>query len=122
MTFKKGIDMKITADGDGLYEVHPVHELEELDENGRPYLEACDDDFVRECKLPHFWSVYEHQKHGGIECIADVPTEEYANAILEALDERAPERMVWIFPPTQPALSLENILTVVIKVVLRRLG
>ena len=46
-------------------EVHPV-----IDENG-----ICS---ICEAGEESFWSVYLHQIEGGVECIADLPTEELA--------------------------------------------
>ena len=55
-------------------EVHPVH----MDEQNN-----CD---VCEEGQETFWSVYLHQKEGGVNCIADLPTKEMAYKLASLIE------------------------------------
>lgn len=55
------------------FEVHPVAEYTGKD--GQTYCEVCEESEA------HFWSVYGHLPEGGIECLADYRTREFAEEI-----------------------------------------
>lgn len=57
-------------------EVSPVRKYEEDDTT---YCEVCKPDEA------DFWSVYLHRVSGGVECVADLPTEIEANALGDLL-------------------------------------
>jgi len=97
MDSKRAGKMRLTSNGDGRYEVHPCHQLEEDDAMG---MELCDD--FETCTYPfHIWSVYEHQASGGIECFADYNTRALAEAVadgLELYEQIEGATTVWVKP------------------------
>ncbi len=58
-------------------EVHPCKEYP--DGKGASFVEQC------EPEEADFWSVYLHLKAGGLECVADLPTEALANSLADLL-------------------------------------
>jgi hypothetical protein len=60
-------------------EVHPVLHLETP--GGEMFFEVCE----RDDPDIHCWSVYLHLRVGGVECIADCPTEDIANMVAWAV-------------------------------------
>lgn len=61
-------------------EVHPV--AREVI-NGKEYFEQCDRDYPD----IFYWSVYLHLIEGGIQCVADCPTEEVADLVAAGLEK-----------------------------------
>jgi hypothetical protein len=54
-------------------------EIEPINEDERHGCSRTDDE------NPDFYSVYLHQVRGGVQCVADVPTEEHANALRDLI-------------------------------------